>query len=161
MGVKKPNHRLVKIHRNYAVEEVASLLNIHKNTVRNWIKLNGLPTCDDQRPTLILGCDLRDFLVKKKKSRKCPLSPGQIYCVRCRTAKYPAGNMAEYLSLSASHGNLIGICPTCDCIIYRRVSLEKIEHIKGDLDVSIPQAHLHINDISAPFPNCDLKSGAK
>jgi hypothetical protein len=32
-----PNYRLVKIHRNYTVEEIARLLKVHKNTVRGWI----------------------------------------------------------------------------------------------------------------------------
>ena len=57
MGKRHPNHRLVKIHRSYTVEEIASLFGIHKNTVRGWVKA-GLPTCDNKRPMLILGHDL-------------------------------------------------------------------------------------------------------
>ena len=33
MAKRHPNHRQVKIHRNYTVEEIASLFGIHKNTV--------------------------------------------------------------------------------------------------------------------------------
>ncbi len=40
---KLPNHRLVKIHRSYTVEDAARCLAVHKNTVRRWIKA-GLPT---------------------------------------------------------------------------------------------------------------------
>jgi len=40
---KLPNHRLVKIHRIYTVEDAACCLAVHKNTVRRWIKA-GLPT---------------------------------------------------------------------------------------------------------------------
>ena len=36
------NPNRAKIHRNYTVGEVASLLNIHKNTVRAWIKDVGI-----------------------------------------------------------------------------------------------------------------------
>ena len=61
MGKRNPNPRLVKIHRNYTVEDVANLLGVHKNTVREWIK-QGLPKIDDKRPMLILGCDLFAFL---------------------------------------------------------------------------------------------------
>ena len=34
MRKRHPNHRLVKIHRSYTVEEIAELFAIHKNTVR-------------------------------------------------------------------------------------------------------------------------------
>ena len=54
MSKRHPNPRLAKIHRNYTVEEVASLFGVHRNTVREWVK-RGLPTSDDQRPMLILG----------------------------------------------------------------------------------------------------------
>ena len=97
--MRHPNHRLVKTHRNYTVEEVASLFRVHRNTVREWVK-RGLPTCDDRRPMLILGTDLAAFLRARrlKNRRTCP--PGEIYCVRCRAPRAPAGSMAEYQAIS-------------------------------------------------------------
>jgi hypothetical protein len=80
---RRPNPRLAKIHRSYTVEEAARLLGVYKGTVRQWIK-QGLSTCDDRRPLLILGGDLRDFLVKKRTQNKRPCKPGEVYCVRCR-----------------------------------------------------------------------------
>jgi hypothetical protein len=61
MGAHHPNPRLAKIHRNYSVEDTARLFNVHKNTVRNWLK-DGLEPIDDQRPTLVRGEELRRFL---------------------------------------------------------------------------------------------------
>ena len=65
MAKRHPNHRLVKIHRNYTVEEVASLLGVHRNTVREWVK-RGLATIDRKRPMLIHGRDLAAFLQARR-----------------------------------------------------------------------------------------------
>ena len=54
MATCTPNHRLLKIHRSYTVEEVASVLDVHRNSVRNWLR-SGLDAIDQRRPTLILG----------------------------------------------------------------------------------------------------------
>ena len=99
MRRRHPNHRLVKIHRSYTVDEVAALLSIHKHTVREWIK-GGLPTCDDRRPTLILGPDLIAFVQARRVKNKRKCSPGQLYCFKCRAPRNPAGMFAEYRSTS-------------------------------------------------------------
>jgi len=156
MKKRHPNYRLAKINRNYTVEEIASLFGIHKNTVRMWIK-QGLPIIDDRRPMLILGSDLREFLQARRRKNKCSLKPGEIYCVRCRAPRLPAGDMADYKPLTETQGNLIGICPICEITMYRRVSRAKIERIRGRLDVTIPQALRHISESVKPSLNSDLK----
>ncbi len=60
------NPNKAKIHRSYTVEEIAELFGVHKNTVRAWLKA-GLPICDDRKPMLILGADLRSFLKERKR----------------------------------------------------------------------------------------------
>lgn len=65
MGTRRPNPGLVKIHRSYTVEEVAKLYGVHKNTVRAWIK-QGLPICDDRRPTIVLGREIAVFLQARR-----------------------------------------------------------------------------------------------
>src|ERR1035437_10726392 len=69
-----PNHRLVKIHRSYTVEEIACLFGTHKNTVRAWVK-TGLPTSDRKRPMLILGVDLAAYLKARRTKNKRPCQP--------------------------------------------------------------------------------------
>lgn len=134
MRKRRPNHRLVKIHRNYTVEEVARLFGTHRNTVRAWVKV-GLPTCDGKRPALILGSELAAFLKRRREKNKRPCEPGEIYCVRCRAPKQPAGDMAEYQPQTATLGNLTGICPDCDGMIFRRASLAKLPQIQGKLNI--------------------------
>jgi len=143
MRKRRPNHRLVKIHRSYTVEEAARRLGTHKNTVRAWLR-DGLPSCDTRRPTLILGCDLAAYLKARRIKNKRPCQPGEIYCVCCRAPKRPAGNMAEYQPNSASLGNLVGICPDCEGMIYRRASKAKLIEIRGNLDITFAEAERRV-----------------
>ena len=143
MPITHPNHRLIKIHRSYTVEEIATRLVVHRNTVHEWIK-RGLQTVDKRRPLLVHGQDLVAFLQERRKKNKCPCQPGEIYCVRCRTPQKPAGDMAEYLPMTPKLGNLVGICPRCESMMFRRVNSTKLEQIRGNLDITIPQARRHI-----------------
>jgi hypothetical protein len=156
MGKRHPNHRLVKSHRTYTVEEIASLLNKHKNTVREWVKA-GLPTIDDKRPMLILGRELIAFLQARRARKKSPCRPGQMYCVRCRAPKFPAAGMVDYLPDTQKVGNLSGICPDCNSIMNRRVSMAKLGQVRGKMDITFPLALRHISEISQPTVNSDLR----
>ena len=145
MGKRRPNPCLAKIHRNYTVEEIAILYDVHKNTVRQWIK-DGLPTIDDRRPMLVLGRDLGEFLHNKRQKNKRTCKPGEIYCVGCREPRTPAGDMADYQAVTETLGNLVGICPHCDAMMYRRVNPTKLEQIRGKLNITIPQALRRLNE---------------
>jgi hypothetical protein len=158
MKKRRPNHRLVKIHRSYTVEEIAKLFGIHKNTVRGWVKV-GLATIDDKRPMLILGHGLAAFLQARRQKNKRTCKPGELYCVRCRVPKFPAGDMADYEPVTEKIGNLIAICPDCHSIINRRVSLAKIEEVCGKMDITFPQAMRHIVESTKPTVNSDLRGG--
>jgi hypothetical protein len=159
MGKRHPNHRLVKIHRNYTVEEIADLFELHKNTVRRWVK-DGLAAIDDRRPMLILGHVLVAFLQARRSRNKKSCKAGELYCVRCRAPKPPAGDMAEYHPITEKFGNLVAICPDCDAIMNRRVSLTKIEQIRGKIEISFPEAVQHIIDRARPTVNSDLREGS-
>jgi excisionase family DNA binding protein len=139
MSKRHPNHRLAKIHRSYTVEEVAGLFGVHKNTVRAWVK-QGLPTNDDRRPMLILGRDLVAFLRARRAKNKRTCQPGEVYCVRCRAPRTPAGDMADYHPVTATLGNLGAICPECNAMMYRRVSVAKLEQVRGKMNITMPQA---------------------
>ncbi len=156
MRKRHPNHRLVKIHRTYTVEEVAKLFSIHRNTVREWIK-RGLPLNDHKRPMLILGRHLAVFLQARRIKNKQKCSPAEIYCVRCRVPRNPAGNMADYQPITATLGDLVGICPCCDSMMYRFVNLGKLEQVRGNLEISMPLALLHIGDSTHSSVKSDLR----
>ena len=156
MRKRHPNHRLVKIHRSYTVEEIAELFAIHKNTVRNGSRA-ALLQAIISAPCLILGIDLAAFLKARRTKNKRPCKPGEIYCVRCRAPKFPAASMVEYVPVTEKFGNLIAICPDCGAIMNRRVSLARIGQIRGGMDISFPQALGHIVESAKPTVNSDLR----
>lgn len=160
MGRRHPNHRLVKTHRSYVVEEIASLFGVHKNTVREWIKA-GLPTSDNRRPMLVLGHDLADFLNGRRKKNKRPCQPGEIYCVRCRAPRSPGGGMAEYRPITETSGNLMALCPDCNSIMNRRINVAKLPQFSGKLDIMLPQALRQVSKRIESCVNSDFKEEAQ
>jgi len=160
MGVRHPNPRLVKIHRNYSVDDIARLFGLHKNTVRNWLK-QGLPTIDDRRPILVLGQELSRFLHERRQKAKQSCGPGRLYCIACRAPKVPAGKMAECTPTGPLAGSLCGICPDCDRLIYRRVNLTKIDAVRGDLEITFTQPRARIGESAVPSVNCDSSQKAQ
>jgi excisionase family DNA binding protein len=159
MAYRHRNPRLVKIHRNYTVEEIARMLGLHKNTVRNWLR-QGLAAIDDRRPTLILGRELSRFLQERRQKAKQSCGPGRIYCIACRAPKVPAGKMAECIPSGALAGNLRGICPDCDRLIYRRVNLAKIDAARGELEVTFTRPPSRIGESAIHSVNCDSREKA-
>jgi transposase-like protein len=72
MGKRHPNPRLVKLHRSYTVEQIARLFDIHKNTVRAWVK-QGLQPIDGLRPALFHGPVLVAFLLRRPSPQSNPI----------------------------------------------------------------------------------------
>jgi hypothetical protein len=126
--------------------------------VRAWVK-TGLPTCDGKRPILILGGELAGYLKARRTKNKRPCQPGEIYCVRCRAPKQPFGSMADYVPITESLGNLEGICPDCQGMIYRRASLAKLAQIRGKLDITITEARRQVSESNSPTVNSDFNQG--
>jgi hypothetical protein len=159
VGARHPNPRLAKIHRSYSVEEVSRLYAVHKNTVRNWLR-QGLTAIDLLRPTVIRGVELRRFLTDRRARARQTCGPGRIFCLACRAPKMPAGNMAECVAVSETTGTLRGICPDCDRMIYRRVNPQKLDAVRGDLDITVTQARPRIEESPVPSVNCDSSEKA-
>ena len=135
-----PNWRRVKRNRNYTYDEGARLLEVHKRTVRNWVQRDGLVALTDQRPHLIVGSVLSDFLRNRRQARKTRMKPHEMYCLRCRVPRDPAGHMVDCILSDAPTGNLCGICPACDGLMHKRVSLAQLDQIGRNLEVTIRQA---------------------
>jgi excisionase family DNA binding protein len=152
---RRYNRRRVKINRSYTVAEVAKLLDVHKHTVSRWIA-TGLPLVVQKRPFLIHGTDLHAFL-EMQRPRKQPCRAGEIYCVRCRAQKRPAGDMVDYIPQTSVAGLLRGICPTCDLLIHRVAKFATLAAVCGGLSVAHQFPQQRLVDIPFPVGNVDFK----
>ena len=158
MGSRHPNPRLAKIHRSYSVDEMARLFDVHKNTVR---RLAQARFGGNRRPAPDRGPWRRNSpLPSDRRARaKRACGPGRIYCLPCRAPKVPAVKMVECVATSDTAGTLRGICPDCDRMIYRRVNPQKLDAVRGDLDVTVTQAQPRIEETTKPNVNCDSTKG--
>lgn len=132
---RRADYRRVKVHRSYEIAEAARLLGVHKNTVRGWVRRGGLPALTDRRPHLILGSDLRSFLIKRRRAGRCKCPPDHLYCLKCRAARLPAGSIADFIPSTRGAGNVRGICPDCGTLIHRRCSVRKLILNFPDLEI--------------------------
>jgi hypothetical protein len=128
-----------KQNRSYTVEQLASLFGSHKNTIRNWSRA-GLQPIDDRRPMLFSGQDVNAFHAKQRAKVKHPCAPGELYCLPCRKAQWPAGGMAEFVDNGNGRGRMRAICPDCDRLLFQAVSSARLAEFRALLDVTDAKA---------------------
>ncbi len=66
--------------------------------------------------------------------------------------------MADLSIQGPSSGCLIGICPTCATMLYRRVNPSRIESLCGPLEISVRSAQTRIEDRDNPNLSSDFKA---
>lgn len=154
MPARRANPYRVKLHRDYAVQELAECLGVHKNTVRHW-QDDGLKAIDGKRPTMFNGKATRAFLLARQTSRKRPCSPGTFYCLKCGESRAPALGMVEFIPGKGTTGNLTALCETCGTVMNRRANEAKIAEIMPRLVVQIRQAPSRLIERAPPSLNCD------
>jgi len=108
---------------------------------------------------LFRGYDVRRYLAERRARTKQSCGPGRIYCLPCRAPKVPAGRIAECLQTDETTGSLQGICPDCNRMIYRRLNPQKLDAVRGDLDVTVTWARLRLEETTKPNVNCDSTEG--
>lgn len=126
---KRPSHRVLRTARSYTFEEAASALGVSMGTVRAWVK-HGLPIMKAQRPYLILGEALKDFVRAKTEKGKVALQPTELYCLRCKAPRTPMGMLVDCIHQTATTSRLMGLCGECGGTCNRMISRAKIDQFR-------------------------------
>lgn len=149
----KPNPHLVKIHRNYTVEEIADLFGISPTTVRGWVK-KGLPICEGTFPWLILGGELKAFVKQLRVRKTRPCADDEMYCLRCRWPRAWVDGLLEVEWVSEDLVNLKGICSGCDGLMNRKANIGKARANPALRGVSWPLVKKPIDD--TPYTSLNI-----
>ena len=149
--------RKAKVHRNYTIADAAKLFQVHRNTVRSWIRA-GLETFKAPGCVLILGCELRAFLTARQASRKRPLARGQLYCMSCREPRYAATGSLQLVDRRGTTGNVRGMCTCCRSVMHRRISLQRLR--QDGFGALADGEDSHLVDSPSPSVNCPLHKAA-
>ena len=150
----RPDGRSISIHRSYTVDEASRALGVCKATIRRWMKA-GLPFLNDQKPSLILGLELKEFLKRRKAPKqKCRLN--EFYCLSCRTPRAPAYGLATVKSRRPATAQIRAVCETCSKPMHKRVSNAQLVELKRILRVRDRRAERHLTDSAQACPNVHL-----
>lgn len=125
----------IKSLRAYTIPEAAGITGVSDRTVRAWIK-KGLSAMVDERPILIRGDALIEFIRGQRTSRKKHVPEDAFYCLKCRSARSPSGGRVDY-DIKGKRAKLIGICETCETIMYKAVTLGQLPEIEKYFDVTL------------------------
>jgi len=94
-----------------------------------------LPAMVAQRPFLILGCELREFLDARRSKLKAPLQTDELYCFTCKAARKPLGLMVDVHEQSEKTARLEGLCEVCGGTCNRMISRAHLGQILSIFDV--------------------------
>jgi excisionase family DNA binding protein len=151
---RRADWRRIKSKYSYTVEEAARALNLHRNTVRNWVRRGGLPAMTGSRPHLILGSVLIEFLKARRLALKRKCGIGELYCLKCRAPRRPVLDLIEHRLMASGRTRIVSICSTCESLMHRFVRNRNLEASLREFGVHTGPAHGSLIDTRYPSLNC-------
>lgn len=162
MPRKRHNRRLplgrIKLSCSYDTHEITKLLGIHRNTVRQWLKV-GLKPIDNRRPRLMHGSELKAFLTARQQSRRTKCEVGEFYCFKCRAAQRPWGDTADARIHSGKIVKLTALCPVYGIPMNRMVRRADLPKFASLLEIK-PVGPERLSDCVDASVNCDSGKSA-
>lgn len=136
MSKKKRTYNTRRIKRNdsYRYYEIADLFDVHPNVIARWVK-DGLQRIDDQKPYMIHGGDLADYLDAKQKKRKKPCKAGELYCCKCQMPRPVWERAVDITIRNKNTVFLSGVCDACNSVIKQIGSRAKLPEYQKTFNV--------------------------
>lgn len=123
----------IKSFRCYTIREATDVTGVSARTIGTWIR-EGLHVMKEQRPFLIRGDDLRDFIRKRRKARKTKTALHQFFCLGCRDVRDAAGGFAE-CRISGNRVALKALCNSCGNVVNKPVAKSHLPELKSKLEL--------------------------
>lgn len=153
------NPRRARAAQSYTVQDIAEIYGLHKNAVLRWIK-EGLPVIDRQKPYLIHGGELAEYLRNKQSGRKHPCKPDEFFCFKCRAPRKAWENVADIQIRNKNKLSLSGLCAVCNTPMHRVGSAKKLAEYQKIFSIQTIREP-HISDCIPPIVNRDMREDKK
>lgn len=150
---RKVDMRRIKKDMSYFLSEVCELLCVHKRTVYQWLK-TGLPKVDNQKPYLVRGRDLYDFLKQKRKGQKC--QPHEFYCFKCKGPQSAWENIVDLMQYNDKQLMIQGLCAVCGTKVNKLGFVRRKEGYEK-LFVVLELRQRRLRDTTNTSSTCDKK----
>lgn len=134
MSKRLYRHDNLKYWWVYDLEEIATIMGIHVQTVRAWIKGEGLKIIDSKQPFLVYGLHLIEFIKKQNDKGKCKTPFDQIYCMSCKDAR-PAFKNNIAIEQRPNGVCAKAVCRTCKSKMNKTYKLGDFQKLKRTFNV--------------------------
>jgi hypothetical protein len=114
--------------RVYTFKMAARTVGVSEATFRKW-PAQGLKVITDQRPYLVRGADLLEYLKNRQMANKRPMAKTQFFCMRCKAPRHASGDGINYLPTTELTGRLSGNCAVCGARIGRFCKASDLEEL--------------------------------
>lgn len=121
--------RRIKSELTYTPSEIERALGVHKNTVLKWLR-DGLKRIDTERPYLVYGQELVNFLRQKQQNRHQTCLPHEMFCVKCQKPQFVLNNAVDIEIYNQKQLIIRGICVTCQTKVNKLGSVNRLESYK-------------------------------
>lgn len=117
--------RALRTDYSYTVEQIADLYDVTIDTVRRWIRVDGLKRIPRVRPFLVHSSELKAFLEKRQKDRRHPCAQHEIYCLSCRVPRVPKIQSGVAKLIVNGTTRVSAQCSVCGCKIFKIIGRAK------------------------------------
>ncbi|MDB5260277.1 MAG: helix-turn-helix protein [Candidatus Nomurabacteria bacterium] len=129
----KYNLHSIKTRRSYSLKEVSVLLQVDRKTCSRWIKDKGLKViAPDTTPILIMGADLKTFLLEMRCKNRVVLGEDELYCLKCHCGRKAKKGSEQVIKTGKKIGKekqeqfkKIGNCDTCGTPMHKFLGLQQ------------------------------------
>lgn len=125
----------IKSYRTYTIKEASEVSGVSPRTIRNWITA-GLPVMDAERPVLVRGDDLREFIKGQREGRRVKTEPDEFYCVCCRKSRKAAEGFAD-CTIIGRRVKVTAFCEVCETVVSKPIIEALIPEIARTLTLTI------------------------
>lgn len=135
---RKCKWNLVHSHISYKISDIHKLLGYHGQTIRGWIKEDGLEAFELEGEFYIYGAVLKAFLKARMRTNKRKLEFTEFRCGKCKTIATPLENKIIKIE-TGKGGSLLtfAICVKCRNKMNRPYKANLFEELSRKFTISL------------------------